>query len=401
VYDTSIYLKDHLGTTVPASMTYSAATLTATINPTANLTWSEVYTATVTTGVQNDVGDYLEYQKQWSFTVEPEVHPYVTSTIPASGATGVSKSNPGIRATFSEPVLNVTTTTFTLVRVGFGAVAGTVAEEGGSSGTVWNFTPTVLPLVDGVEYEVRVKGIGGSYVYDDDGLALVASSGSTEAADKVWSFWTAPDIPPAVLAVSPAEGATGIAITTTISAVFSKVIEESTLAGNFQVRDPSSTLVPGSIEWDSGSNTATFTPAASLQYNRVYTVTLTTGITDEEDNPITAEKVWSFKTFGEFPEPIAANNRIDAANDHTMIFIPQPPASAGGADARVTVQVFTPTGKKVATLVNARRYSDLEDELPLLWYGINGRGEDLGPGLYFIRISATGWVRTLKVMVVR
>ena len=67
----------------------------------------------------------------------------------------------------------------------------------------------------------------------------------------------------------------------------------------------------------------------------------------------------------------------------------------------MTVQVFTPTGKKVATLVNAQRYSDLEDDLPLLWYGINGRGEDLGPGLYFIRISATKWVRTLKVMVVR
>ena len=67
----------------------------------------------------------------------------------------------------------------------------------------------------------------------------------------------------------------------------------------------------------------------AAQYNRVYTVTLTTGITDEEDNPITAEKVWSFKTFGEFPEPIAANNRIDAANDHTLIFIPSRPPSRG------------------------------------------------------------------------
>ena len=39
-------------------LTYSAATLTATINPTANLAWGETYTATVTIGVLNDVGDY-------------------------------------------------------------------------------------------------------------------------------------------------------------------------------------------------------------------------------------------------------------------------------------------------------------------------------------------------------
>jgi hypothetical protein len=401
VYDSTIHLKrNSTGLTVPAALTYSAVTRIATIDPSSDLVWGEIYTATVTTGVQNDVGDYLESQKQWSFTVESEVHPYVTSTIPASGAVNISKSNPGIRATFSEKVLNVTTTTFTLVRVGFGAVAGTVIEEGGSGGTVWNFTPSVLPLLGGTQYQVTIKGTGGSYVYDEDLLALVASSGSETPADKVWTFYTAADIPPAVVAVSPPEGASGIVINTTISAVFSKAILESSLAGNFQVRDPSSTLVPGTITYDSGSNTATFTPSASLQYNRVYTVTITTGVTDDDTPPVhmNADKVWTFKTFGEFPEPIAANNRIDAANDHTLIFIPEPPA---GANDRVTVQVFTPTGKKVATLVNAQRYSDLEDDLPLLWYGINGRGEDLGPGLYFIRISATKWVRTLKVMVVR
>ncbi len=84
MYDTSIHLKDHLGTTVPASLTYNSGNLTATINPTANLTWRETYTATVTIGVLNDVGDPLEYQKQWSFTVEPEVHPYVTEHDPRS-----------------------------------------------------------------------------------------------------------------------------------------------------------------------------------------------------------------------------------------------------------------------------------------------------------------------------
>lgn len=402
IYGTTVFVRDHLNNLVAVDpLDYDSGSQTLTITPSSALAWSETYTMTITTGVENTSSDPLDAEKVWSFTIEPKVHPYVTSTIPASDAVNVSKNNPNIRATFSEKVLNVTTTTFILERVGVGTVAGTVTEEVGSGGTVWNFTPSVLPLLGGTQYRVTVKGTGGSYVYDEDGLALVASSGSEVAADKVWTFYTAADVPPAVVAVSPAEGATGVAINTTISAVFSKAILESSLAGNFQVRDPSNNLVPGTVTYDSGSNTATFTPTASLQYNRVYTVTLTTGITDDDTPPVHmgADKVWSFKTFGEFPEPIALNNRIQpGVNGEALIFIPEPPA---GADARVTVQVFTATGKRVDTLVSAERYSDIMDDLPLPWYGKNGRGDDLGPGIYFIRISATGWVRTLKVMVVR
>jgi len=403
IWDTTVYVRDHLGATIGIDpLDYDSGSQTLTITPSSALAWSETYTVTITTGVENTSGDPLDAEKVWSFTVEPKIHPYVTSTIPASGAVNISKSHPNIRATFSEKVLNVTTTTFFLERVGVGGtIAGTVTEEGGSGGTVWNFTPSVPPLLGGTQYRVTVKGTGGSYVYDEDGLALVASSGSEVPEDKVWTFYTAADVPPAVVAVSPVEGATGVAINTTISAVFSKAILESSLTGNFQVRDPSNNLVPGAITYDSGSNTATFTPTASLQYNRVYTVTLTTGITDDDTPPVpmATDKVWTFKTFGEFPEPIAIRNKIQpGVNDHTLIFIPEPPAGPGD---RVTVQVFTPTGKRVDTLVSAERYSEIMDDLPLAWYGKNGRGQDLGPGLYFIKISATKWSRTLKVMIVR
>lgn len=399
VYDSTIYLKDSGGTTVPASLSYSPATRTATIDPTSNLAWGETYTATVTTGVQNDVGDYLEYQKQWSFTVEPEVHPYVTGTSPLDDEMNISKKTPGIEAVFSERVQNVTATTFLVAEAVSGTpVAGTVAEKAGSNGTIWTFTPGAN-LKASMEYRVTIVGTGGNFVKDMDDLALVAAEGSTTPADKVWTFWTASDVPPAVVATAPADGATGIPIASTISAVFSKPILESTLAGHFQVRDPSNELVAGTLSYDPGTLTATFTPTEPLKYNRVYTVTITTDVTDDDNVAMLQQKQWSFKTFGEFPEPIAASNRIQpGVNDRTIIFIPEPPA---GADDRVTVQVFTPTGRRVATLANAVRYSDLLDDLPLEWLGTNSQGDPLGPGLYFIRISATGWVRTLKVMVVR
>ena len=95
----------------------------------------------------------------------------------------------------------------------------------------------------------------------------------------------------------------------------------------------------------------------------------------------------------------SANNRIvPGSAAPVMIFIPQP--TANPAD-RVTVQVFTVSGKKVATLVNNQPWNSIEASLPLLWYGKNGLGKDLGPGLYFIQIRATKYLRTLKVMIVR
>jgi hypothetical protein len=159
--------------------------------------------------------------------------------------------------------------------------------------------------------------------------------------------------------------------------------------------------VAGDVVYDDPSATATFTPGADFPYG-YFVARITTSVEDLNDIPLASEYTWGFTTVPDVPEPVAANNRIQpGVNDRTVIFIPEPPASAGGAAARVTVQVFTPTGRRVATLVNSRVYSDLAADLPLLWYGTNGLGDKLGPGLYFVRISAGTWVRTLKVMVVR
>jgi hypothetical protein len=95
---------------------------------------------------------------------------------------------------------------------------------------------------------------------------------------------------------------------------------------------------------------------------------------------------------------VVNNNKIVPGGSPASIFIPQPPA---GAQDPVTVQVFTATGRRVATLVDNRPYSEIVADLPLLWDGVNGKNVKLGPGLYFVQIRATGFVRTLKIMIVR
>src|SRR5947209_12311002 len=73
-------------------------------------------------------------------------------------------------------------------------------------------TPSA-PLANLTVYTATVKS-GPSGVKDLAGNAL--------ASDFIWSFTTLPDtIPPTVTSVTPASGATGIALTTAVTATFS------------------------------------------------------------------------------------------------------------------------------------------------------------------------------------
>jgi hypothetical protein len=194
----------------------------------------------------------------------------------------------------------------------------------------------------------------------------------------------------------------GVSRTATVKIVFSKNIDPDTLTvTSLVLRHSTGAQVSGSIAYDSATYTATLTPTSELAY-ATFTATVASGASGVKDGngiEMASDITWTFSTVPDLQEPVAANNRIvPGSSAPVTIFIPQPPA---GASDKVTVQVFTTTGKRVATLVNAKPYSELLADLPLLWDGTNGRTQKLGPGLYFIRISATGWVRTLKVMIVR
>jgi hypothetical protein len=161
------------------------------------------------------------------------------------------------------------------------------------------------------------------------------------------------------------------------------------------------TPVTGDVTYDNTTFTATFTPDADLLFTS-YTATIKagpTGVLSTDGIQLAGDESWTFTTIPSLTEPVAANNKITpSSTDPVTVFIPQPPQ---GAADRVTVQVFTATGKKVATLVNNQAWSAFQASLPLEWDGTNGLGEPLGPGLYFIQIRATGYLRTLKVMIVR
>ena len=380
-----------------ASVVYTPGTRTATFTPAANMDWGAVYNVTIVSGALGVLaGDGLAMlaDKTWTFTIVPEVKPVVVNTDPAPNAVDVL---PGasITATFSkamqESTLDSPATNFKVFidadedgvySAGDTLVAGTVDYVVATKKAT--FSPST-GLNPGQKYTAVVT----TGAQDTVGLPL--------QADHTWVFWVSSR--PAVLLASPANGAIGVSRSTSIKAVFSKDMEPSTLDDTtFLVQKSGGGAVTGTVTYNATTFTATFTPDAELEF-ATYDVTVLGTVTDTNDIPMNADFTWSFSTVPSLSEPVAANNKITpSSTEPVTIFIPQPPA---GAADRVTVQVFTATGRKVATLENNQPWSAFQASLPLMWDGTNDRGEPLGPGLYFIQIRATGYQRTLKVMILR
>src|ERR1035441_2715506 len=81
---------------------------------------------------------------------------------------------------------------------------------------------------------------------------------------------------PSVVSVTPAQGAVGVAINTTVTATFSIAMNAATITpSTFTLAGPGGATVAGAVTYN--GLTATFTPAAALAFGTTYTATITTG----------------------------------------------------------------------------------------------------------------------------
>jgi hypothetical protein len=170
-------LKSAAGTTVPATVTYDQATRRATLNPTANLAPSTVYTATLTGGTATvrDLANRPLASTSWKFTTSSA--PAVTARTPGSGSTGAALAA-NVTATFSKPVIGVSTATFSLKNATTGAaVPGTVTRNGTTN--QWILNPAAN-LARSTRYTATITG-------GNTGVRDVASTPMTSTS---WSFTT-------------------------------------------------------------------------------------------------------------------------------------------------------------------------------------------------------------------
>jgi hypothetical protein len=177
-------LVDSTSRQVPGTVTYNTSSATATLTPTAALTTSTTYTATVksgSSGVKDSNGNALTADFVWSFSTGADTTPpTVTSVSPLAGAAGVA-ATAAVNAVFSEPVNPSTVTggTFQLFGPGNSLIAATVTYTSGSQTASLQPTAALASLTT---YTAVVTG-GSSGVKDLAGNAL--------ASNFTWSFTTA------------------------------------------------------------------------------------------------------------------------------------------------------------------------------------------------------------------
>src|SRR5207245_2289709 len=119
------------GGAVAASVRYNAATLTATLTPSASLANNTLYTAALDTTVKAADGVALASAVSWSFTtVNSNLPPTVTSVSPAAGSINVSRTTK-VTATFSVAMdaTTITATSFTLKNPSGAVVSASVAYD--------------------------------------------------------------------------------------------------------------------------------------------------------------------------------------------------------------------------------------------------------------------------------
>ena len=211
-------------------------------------------------------------------SIDGNVSPSVTGTVPANNATSVNVSA-AITATFSEDVMGVSSGTFTLAQ-GVTAVPGAVAYASGTH--IATFTPNG-PLAATTTYTATLT----AGISDLQGAPLTTT---------IWTFTTGADTaPPNVTMTVPAANATGVTVTAVVTAKFDEAVM-GVSATTFKLANGATPLT-GTVSYNAGTKTATIDPDAQFPGNTVITATLTSGITDLASNALAGAPVtWTFTT---------------------------------------------------------------------------------------------------------
>ena len=118
----------------------------------------------------------------------------------------------------------------------------------------------------------RVGFIGGDVYYWLIELTVTDAAGlSTKDSAKIF-----PDRTPLILAISPMNGATGVATGTNITATFNEPIHPSSVTGTtFQLKDAGNNIIPAAISVS--GDQIILDPSSALAYSTVFTVNIKGG----------------------------------------------------------------------------------------------------------------------------
>jgi methionine-rich copper-binding protein CopC len=230
------------GTSIPLT-TYNSGTFTAVFTPSSSLTANTTYSASV--DGTSSAGAAMASAYNWSFTTVAPA-PTVSSTTPASGATSVAITST-ITVVYSE-AMNSSSLTLSLQPPGSSSFSVPLTNY--NSGTLRaTFTPSAN-LFYATSYTATAQGN--------------SSVGTSMASPYSWGFATAAQPAPTVASTSPGSGATGVALNTSVTVVFSEAMNSATLGMTLN-----GTSMP-LTSYNAGTFTAIFTPSSALTNGTTY-----------------------------------------------------------------------------------------------------------------------------------
>lgn len=325
-------------TPIAGFVSYSGTT--AIFAPTSNLLANTVYSATITTGAKDLAGNELLTNYNWTFTTGAAAivtPPVVIATIPLDNAVAVPL-NQKVSAVFSKTMnaTTITSATFTLKQAGV-SVSGFVSY----SGTTAIFSPAANLTANTVYTATITTGAEDL-------------SGNSLASNYIWTFTTGSSTvvtAPTVISTDPLDNETGVTLNKQIDAVFSRVMDASTITTATFTLMEGIAFVAGTVSYN--GTTATYVPSNNLKSLTTYTATITTGAKDLAGNSLAANYVWSFTTGNSYLVSLSSN---PAAGGSTSgggtYFTGSTVTVSANANAGYAFENWTENGIVVASTVN-------------------------------------------------
>ncbi len=414
-------LRDASNALVVATVAYSAGTSTATLVPSAPLASSAVYTATLRGGsadprIKDTAGNALAANLTWSFTTaaasgggcpcsawdstavpslltDPDTAPielgvkfrtdvsgYITGirfykgpqnlgvhtgslwtstgTLLATATFAGETASGWQQVNFSVPVAIAANTVY---------VASYFAPQGRYSSSSQYFASSGLD--NGVLHLLQNGVSGGNGVY-----AYAATSSFPNSTYQSTNYWVdvvfqtsiGPDTtPPTVTATTPLSAATGVSVSTAVTATFNEPLDAATVSGTtFELRNAANSLVAATISYSASTNTATLVPNAALSTSTTYTATLKGGATDPRikdvaGNALAANHSWSFTTgttAGCSGNPIVVENCLTGSVSSEWDVSGAGDPSIQGFATDISVNRGGPINFKVSTNASSYRF---------------------------------------------
>ncbi len=330
ITSSSFTLTDSAGASVPAGVSYGAASKTATLTPSAPLATGTSYTARLGTAVADQSGRPLQYAYTWTFTTTGcPCALFSDLTVPLNqSASGTYEL--GVKLQVTQPL--------TIRAVRFYKAFG---ESGSHTGTIWTANgfalasvafsnesaygwqqqalPTPLQLQPNTTYVVSVNA-NSAYALNANGLATQVANGplrtvadgmngvyntvrgsfpnqSYQSSNYFVDAVVGTGAPPTVAAQDPTAGETGVAANTPVQATFSRPMYPQSITGSsFTLTGPGGAQVAASVAYDTSTQTATLTPGAPLADSTTYTATVAQTAAAIDGVPMAAPVSWSFTT---------------------------------------------------------------------------------------------------------